>query len=69
MSLGGSKEGNGDVWTPSKDKLYQLHSPLLLTPLHLFSHFSAQELKVDTLESSAWILVQAPVLTRNRELD
>lgn len=52
-------------WASSKDKRYQPHNPLLRTPPLLFSHSSAQTFEVDTLESSAWILVQAPALTRS----
>lgn len=59
MSLGGSERRRWNLWV-----LYQLHNPVLPTPPHLFPYVSAQDFKVVTLESLAWVLVHTLVLTR-----
>lgn len=64
-SLGGSERGTRNLWVLGEDKLSQLHKPELRTRPHLFCHLSAQEIKADVLEPSAWVPVPAPVLTRS----
>lgn len=65
LSLRGSEGGKWGPWASGKDKLSQLHSPCTPDPSTPVSHFSAQELKLEALGSSAWFLVHAPALTRN----
>lgn len=65
LSLGGSERGTWNLWVLGEDKLSQVHKPELRTPPHLFGHLSAQEMKADAREPSAWVPVQAPALARS----